>query len=49
MSRRLTVGDEVLRSLDQGLVSRWGEVLCNDVFEFGGTWVALDAKGNPPS
>jgi predicted lipoprotein with Yx(FWY)xxD motif len=26
-----------------------GEVLCNDVFEFGGTWFALDAKGNPPS
>lgn len=26
-----------------------GEVLCNDVFEFGGTWFALDGKGNPPS
>jgi predicted lipoprotein with Yx(FWY)xxD motif len=25
-----------------------GEVLCNDVFEFGGTWYAVDAKGNPP-
>jgi predicted lipoprotein with Yx(FWY)xxD motif len=26
-----------------------GEVLCNDVFEFGGTWFALDAQGEPPS
>ena len=26
-----------------------GQVLCNDVFEFGGTWFALDAKGNPPA
>ena len=26
-----------------------GEVLCNDVFEFGGTWFALDARGKPPS
>jgi predicted lipoprotein with Yx(FWY)xxD motif len=26
-----------------------GQVLCNDVFEFGGTWYALDAKGNPPA
>lgn len=26
-----------------------GEVLCNDVFEFGGTWFALDAQGSPPS
>ena len=26
-----------------------GQVLCNDVFEFGGTWFALDSKGNPPS
>ena len=25
-----------------------GEVLCNDVFEFGVTWYALDAKGKPP-
>jgi predicted lipoprotein with Yx(FWY)xxD motif len=25
-----------------------GQVLCNDVFEFGGTWYAVDAKGNPP-
>jgi predicted lipoprotein with Yx(FWY)xxD motif len=25
-----------------------GEVLCNDVFEFGGTWFALDGKGEPP-
>ncbi len=22
-----------------------GQVLCNDVFEFGGTWFALDARG----
>jgi predicted lipoprotein with Yx(FWY)xxD motif len=26
-----------------------GEVLCNDVFEFGGTWYAVDAEGNPPT
>src|SRR5918992_1572688 len=26
-----------------------GEVLCNDVVEFGGTWYALDAEGNPPA
>jgi predicted lipoprotein with Yx(FWY)xxD motif len=26
-----------------------GRVLCNDVFEFGGTWYAVDAKGNPPA
>jgi predicted lipoprotein with Yx(FWY)xxD motif len=26
-----------------------GEVLCNEVFEFGGTWFALDAQGEPPS
>ena len=26
-----------------------GQVLCNDVFEFGGTWFALDSKGRPPS
>ena len=26
-----------------------GQVLCNDVVEFGGTWFAVDAKGNPPA
>jgi predicted lipoprotein with Yx(FWY)xxD motif len=26
-----------------------GQMLCNDVFEFGGIWFALDAKGNPRS
>jgi predicted lipoprotein with Yx(FWY)xxD motif len=26
-----------------------GQVLCNDVAEFGGTWFALDAAGNPPA
>jgi predicted lipoprotein with Yx(FWY)xxD motif len=26
-----------------------GEVLCNDVFEFGGTWFAVDAEGNRPA
>jgi predicted lipoprotein with Yx(FWY)xxD motif len=26
-----------------------GEVLCNDVIEFGGTWYAVDAEGNPPA
>ena len=26
-----------------------GQVLCNDIVEFGGTWYALTAKGNPPA
>ena len=26
-----------------------GQVLCNDVPEFGGTWFAVDAMGNPPT
>jgi predicted lipoprotein with Yx(FWY)xxD motif len=26
-----------------------GQVLCNDVAEFGGTWFALTAEGNPPA
>ena len=26
-----------------------GQVLCNDVLEFGGTWFAVDSKGNPPA
>ncbi|MGH2741290.1 MAG: COG4315 family predicted lipoprotein [Thermoleophilaceae bacterium] len=26
-----------------------GQVLCNDVVEFGGTWYAVDAEGNPPA
>jgi predicted lipoprotein with Yx(FWY)xxD motif len=26
-----------------------GEVLCNDIVEFGGTWYAVDSKGNPPA
>lgn len=26
-----------------------GQVLCNDVAEFGGTWFALNSEGNPPS
>jgi predicted lipoprotein with Yx(FWY)xxD motif len=26
-----------------------GQVLCNDVVEFGGTWFALDAAGDPPA
>jgi predicted lipoprotein with Yx(FWY)xxD motif len=26
-----------------------GQVLCNDVVEFGGTWFALDAAGRPPA
>jgi predicted lipoprotein with Yx(FWY)xxD motif len=26
-----------------------GQVLCNDVPEFGGTWFAVDARGNPPT
>jgi predicted lipoprotein with Yx(FWY)xxD motif len=26
-----------------------GQVLCNDVVEFGGTWYAVDAGGNPPA
>jgi predicted lipoprotein with Yx(FWY)xxD motif len=25
------------------------QVLCNDVVEFGGTWFALDAAGDPPA
>jgi predicted lipoprotein with Yx(FWY)xxD motif len=25
------------------------QVLCNDVAEFGGTWFALDAEGEPPA
>jgi hypothetical protein len=25
------------------------QVLCNDVVEFGGTWFALDAAGEPPA
>jgi predicted lipoprotein with Yx(FWY)xxD motif len=25
------------------------QVLCNDVVEFGGTWYAVDSKGNPPA
>jgi predicted lipoprotein with Yx(FWY)xxD motif len=25
-----------------------GQVLCNDVAEFGGTWFAVDAAGDPP-
>ena len=25
-----------------------GQVLCNDIAEFGGTWYALTAKGDPP-
>ena len=25
------------------------QVLCNDVAEFGGTWFALDATGEPPA
>jgi predicted lipoprotein with Yx(FWY)xxD motif len=25
-----------------------GQVLCNDVVEFGGTWFAVNAKGDPP-
>ena len=26
-----------------------GQVLCNDVVEFGGTWYAVDAGGDPPA
>lgn len=26
-----------------------GEVLCNDIVEFGGTWYALNAEGDPPA
>ncbi len=26
-----------------------GQVLCNDVFEFGGTWYAVNSKGDPPA
>ena len=26
-----------------------GEVLCNDIVEFGGTWFAVTAKGRPPA
>ena len=26
-----------------------GQVLCNDVAEFGGTWYALNSQGNPPT
>src|SRR5918996_27257 len=26
-----------------------GQVLCNDVLEFGGTWYAVDSRGNPPA
>ncbi len=26
-----------------------GEVLCNDIVEFGGTWFAVTAKGDPPA
>ena len=26
-----------------------GEVLCNDVVEFGGTWYAVTAEGGPPA
>jgi predicted lipoprotein with Yx(FWY)xxD motif len=26
-----------------------GEVLCNDIVEFGGTWYALNAEGSPPA
>ena len=25
-----------------------GEVLCNDIVEFGGTWFAVTARGEPP-
>ena len=25
-----------------------GEVLCNDIVEFGGTWFAVTARGGPP-
>jgi predicted lipoprotein with Yx(FWY)xxD motif len=26
-----------------------GQVLCNDIVEFGGTWYAVDAEGNRPA
>jgi predicted lipoprotein with Yx(FWY)xxD motif len=26
-----------------------GQVLCNDVIDFGGTWYAVDSKGDPPA
>ena len=26
-----------------------GQVLCNDIAEFGGTWYALTARGDPPA
>ena len=26
-----------------------GEVLCNDIAEFGGTWFAVTADGKPPA
>jgi predicted lipoprotein with Yx(FWY)xxD motif len=26
-----------------------GQVLCNDIVEFGGTWFAVDSRGNPPA
>jgi predicted lipoprotein with Yx(FWY)xxD motif len=26
-----------------------GEVLCNDIVEFGGTWFAVTAEGKPPA
>lgn len=26
-----------------------GEVLCNDIVEFGGTWFAVTARGEPPA
>jgi predicted lipoprotein with Yx(FWY)xxD motif len=26
-----------------------GEVLCNDIVEFGGTWFAVTAEGRPPA
>jgi predicted lipoprotein with Yx(FWY)xxD motif len=26
-----------------------GQVLCNDIVEFGGTWFAVTAAGNPPA
>jgi predicted lipoprotein with Yx(FWY)xxD motif len=26
-----------------------GEVLCNDIAEFGGTWFAVTAEGKPPA
>ena len=26
-----------------------GQVLCNDIVEFGGTWFALTAEGKPPA